>query len=357
MSMVFSKGLAVNSSNGRNLKAQWDFQLAHRQMFDATEGSFRAQGGMVGNAAAVIPQDVYREFDNVTKSIMLADQGDVILNDLMPLARSLDIGKMVHQYRRAADSGAVNTTLSGLEPIPNDQTRYDYDGAVVPVHQSGFYREWRELAGQRSEGFDAMIDDQAGSVRAVRKRMADYILNGDPDVDFKGVRSYGLRNAEGVAKVDLATLNGGFDFTDRTTTGEQNRNAMIALLDTLRIDNNVAQNVTVYISRQIMSNWERYFTDQGAGTQSGTIMAQMAALAGVAAIKSTSVLDGNELIVGVLDSQYIVPLVGQAVSTIMLPRQTPFARHQGIVWSAMGIEIRTDYAGRTGWLYAANGAA
>lgn len=351
MSMIFSKALMGNSSNGRNLKQQWDFQTAHRQMFDLGEAGFSQQGGMIGNAAALIPQDVYREFDNVTKSIMLSDQGDVLLNDMMPLARSLDIGKIVHQYRRASDSGVVNTSISGLEPIPNDQTRYDYDGAIVPVHQSGFYREWRELAGQRSEGFDGMIDDQAGSVRAVRKAMASYLLDGEDDLSFKGVSSFGLRTSPNVAKVDLTS---GPDNAAKGTTGSAIRDGIISLLSKLRVDNNVDGQVTIYVSREIESNWQRYVEENKPAT--GTIMQMALALAGVAAIKSTSLLTGNELVMGVLSNDYIVPLVGQATSTVMLPRQTPFARHQGVVWSAMGLEIRTDFSGRTGWLYAAVGA-
>lgn len=340
------KGVAQNSA----LKSQYDFLQAHRSLaFNAEQAhaSTPLPGQMAGNASAPVPYPVYAEMDRQTKAIMLDPNTDVLLNDLMPLARPLNIGKMIHQYRQAGSGGAVTTSMSGLEPIPNDQTAYKYDGAIVPVHQSGYYREWRELAGQQSEGWNDLLDDQAGSTRTVRERMANYLLDGLPGLEFKGIQSYGLRSGKNVVNVTIS-----IDLTSMTTPPEQVRNEFIRIRDIIRRDNRVNADQTWYLSPEIMATMDRYFVIDGNITATRTIRQEIESLPGIGAIKELSGLNGNELLAGVLSQEYIVPLVGQAVSNLALPRQTPFARHQFLVWSAMGLEVRADINGRTAWLYA-----
>lgn len=348
MSVIFDKAkVAAN----RNLKSQYDYLQANRALQISAEQGFAGVPvpGMTGNASAPIPYPVYAEMDAQTKRIMLDPNTDVLLNDLMPLARSINIGKMIHQYRQAGDGGAVTTSMSGLEPIPNDQTRYKYDGSIIPVHQSGYYREWREMAGIQSAGWDDLIDDQAASTRTVRERMANYLLDGMPDLEFKGIPSYGIRNGANVAS---ATIE--IDLTDPAAAPDAVRNEFIRLRDIVRRDNRVSQELTVYLSPEIASTLDRYYVLSGQITATRTLRQELMSLEGIGAIKELSGLSGNELIMGVLSQEFILPLVGQAVSNLALPRQTPFARHQFIVWSAMGIEIRADYNGRSGWLYAAS---
>lgn len=347
MSWIFDKKTVAAN---RNLKGQYDYLQAHRALHANAEQGFAGVPlpGMVGNASTPVPYPVYAEMDAQTKAIMLDPNTDVLLNDLLPLARPLNIGKMVHQYRQAGDGGAVTTSMSGLEPIPNDQTGYKYDSAIVPVHQSGYYREWRELAGLQSEGWDALLDDQAAATRTVRQRMANYVLDGLDGLSFKTVNSYGIRNGANTAKATIA-----IDLTDPATSPDAVRNEFIRLRDILRRDNRVNQPITVYVSPEIASTMDRYYVIAGQVTASRTLRQELLSLEGIAAIKELSGLEGNELIMGVLSQEFIVPLVGQAVSNLALPRQTPFARHQFIVWSAMGIEIRADFNGRSGWLYAA----
>ncbi|MEC8917121.1 MAG: major capsid protein [Pseudomonadota bacterium] len=341
------KSVAAN----RSLRGQYEYLQAHRALHANTERGFAGipVPGMAGNASAPVPYPVYAEMDAQTKAIMLDPNVEVLLNDLMPLARPLNIGKMIHQYRQAGTGGAVTTSMSGLEPIPNDQTAYKYDGAIVPVHQSGYYREWRELAGQQSEGWNDLLDDQAGSTRTVRERMASYVLDGLPGLEFKGIPSYGIRNGANTAKASIS-----IDLTSTATAPDAVRNEFIRLRDIVRRDNRVVADLTVYVSPEISATMDRYYVLEGNITATRTLRQELESLAGIGAIKELSGLEGNELIMGVLSQEYIVPLLGQGVSNLALPRQTPFARHQFIVWSAMGLEIRADVNGRTAWLYAAS---
>ncbi|MGB2063593.1 MAG: major capsid protein [Marinomonas gallaica] len=304
---------------------------------------------MFGNAAAVIPRDVYLEFDSVTKKIMRNDEGDTILNDLLGLSRAIDIGKIEYKYRRVSDSGNAVTTLSGQTAITMDKAAYSYDSAIVPVHQDGFGREWRELAGLRSEGFDALIDDQENSVRAVRRQMVDYILDGS-GVTFNGITWSGLRNDSRVASVDLGGSGLNVDLTSGAVTAQTVRDTFKSLRDTLRITNNVSGQITFYVSREIMSNLERYYSDNDGGY--GTMLDAVLALNGIAAVKESAKLVGNELFAMELSSSVIQPLVGMSVSTIPLDRPNPMDAYNFMTWGAMGIQVKTDYDGRTGVLYA-----
>lgn len=347
--MYFSKELVANAEgvNQRNAQAQWSEVTARRRYFNEME---KMHAQMTGNAAAVIPQDVYREFDNVTKRIMRSDEGDVLLNDLMPLARAINIGKIEYQFRRASDSGNAQTSLSGQTPILMDKAQYSYDKAIIPVHQDGFGRQWRELEGQRSEGFDGLIDDQENSVRAVRRQMVDYVLDGDANIVFNGTTWTGLRNDSRVASVDLGAAGLNIDLTSATAKAADIRRAFQSMRDTLRIDNNAMGGVTFYVSREIMTNLERYYADGDAGF--GTLLKALLQLNGIAAIKETAKLSGNEVIGMVLSNEFIRPLVGMGVNTTAIPRVNPFDAHNFITWGAMGIQVITDYDGRTGVLYA-----
>lgn len=347
--MYFSKELIANSgtTSARNYNRQWA-EVEQRRRFGNAQDEALAR--MAGNAAAIIPRDVFQEMDMQTKTIMRADEGDAILNDLSPLAKGVDIGKIEYKYRQASDSGNAKTTLSGQTVVTMDKTDYKYDSAIIPVHQDGFGREWREYAGQRSEGFDALIDDQANSVRATRRQMVDYILDGT-GITFNGVSWDGIRNDSRVARVDLDSDGLNVDFTSASTTGANMRVAFKSMRDTLRITNNAYGDATVYVSREIYTNLERHYNENDVGY--GTILEDLLKLAGIGAIKESSKLSGNELFMAMLSSEFIQPLVGMGVNTIAIPRVNPMDAHNFMTWGAMGIQVKNDYAGRTGVLYAA----
>lgn len=346
--MYFAKDWAANqgASTQANFNKQWEEVCQRRLYANHVEKQFE----MAGNAAAVIPRDVYLEMDTVTKRVMRADEGDTILNDLMPLARNVDIGKIEYKYRRASDSGNAVTSLSGQTTVLMDKTNYSYDSAIIPVHQDGFGREFREVAGLKSEGFDAMIDDQENATRGVRRRMVDHILDGS-GVPFNGTTWTGIRNDSRVARVDLDSDGLNIDLTAAATTGANMRAAFKSLRDTMRITNNAYGQITFYVSREIFTNLERHYNENDVGY--GTILEDLLKLSGIAAIKESSKLSGNELFGCVLSSEFIRPLVGMGVNTVAVARTNPFDAHNFITWGAMGIQIMNDYDGRTGVLYAA----
>lgn len=296
-----------------------------------------------------VPQDVYRDFDNTTKQLMTGDEGGVLLNDLLPLARSVDIGKIVSEYRKVSDSGLARSSISGQHSKPMDHVAYDYEGTIVLIHDSAFGREWREVEAMRSEGFDAITDDQAASVRAVRRQMFDNFTNGS-DLVFKGTKSYGIKNNPATQLLSLGAGGLNVDLTSAATTFAQMQSVFLAALTVLQgRANNVEQDIDFYVSPEIWFNLLRTGTND---TRFQTFLAGLQATAGVRSIKKTNGLVGNQFYALALNSQFIQPVVGMAVTTTPIFRTMPMSDYNWLTWCAAGLLIKRDYAGRSGALFA-----
>lgn len=343
--MIYFDKAFMTGMNGVNHQAQYEHTVNTRQAFNTLQANMRK---LHNNAAALIPQDVYREFENQTKAIMRADN-QTLLNDLLPLGKSLPVGKVEHVTRRASDAGQVITSLGGQPTNVLDKTDYDYESSIKVIHQASYGRDWMELEGQRTEGFDGLIDDNANIVRALRDAMVGHIYDG-VDVSFKGTTATGIKNSTKTIDVDLDA--GGLNINFATSTDPAAiRAAWISMRDNLRITNNVSQDITWYISAEIESNFEQYYgTD--AGDTGKTVRQTLMELAGTANIKMDRHLSGNEVIGVVLDSQFIRPLIGMAVTTVPITRTDPFDKYNFVTWANIGLDIRTDFTGKSGTLYA-----
>ena len=350
MSFYLDKTIVANS---RAAKGQWEEVIRRRKAFTANEQHFGQLHGMEVNAAARIPQDVYRDFDSQTKQLMTGDEGGVILDILMPLARSVPIGKIVSEYRKVSDATDAQSSISGQHRKPMDKVTYDYDGALVLIHDAAFGREWRELEAMRSEDFDGLIDDQAAAVRAVRRQLVDNFLNGSPGTLYKGQASFGIKNSPNTQALDLGLGGLNTDLTSATTTFAEIEAVFINTLQVLQgAANNVEQDITFVVSSDIWFNLLR----RGSNEQSfRTFLEQLRTLPGVANIVKTNganALSGNEFIAMAASGQFIQPVVGMGMTTTPMQRLTPYADWQSLVWSAAGLQIKADAAGRSGVLYA-----
>lgn len=353
--MIFKKSLLANATGQMKpvAKAQWDDVLDARLKANAQERMFEAHGLLKANEG-IIPQDVYQEFDNVTVERMRSDDGDTFLNDLMALSTPINIGKLTHKFRRASDAGNAQTSMTGQIGTLMDQVEYNYDGSIVPIHDAGFFRSWREWNAMRSEGFDALIDDQRETVATVRRHLADNFLDGHVDkvgnlIVVDGLSWGGMRNDSRVASVDLGAGGVNFDFTDTAQTYSAIEAAFKEVRDVLWITNNCEQDATYYISREIASNFER---NSSESYSSEKILNRLAQLMGVAAIKPSSKLSGNELMAFPLDRNKIRPMVGMGLNTVALPRPVYNSNYEFVTWGAIGFEVRTDYTNQKCALYA-----
>ncbi len=291
------------------------------------------------------PLDLYREWDNQTVTEFRLDEGDNILNRLMPLARSLPIGRTVLENARASDNGKFQQSMTGEHGSVFDNTDYDTDGTIVPVSSNGFKRNWREGEQLSLEQFDDASIQQSEAVRTHRQGVIGSFMDGHRNTDGVLITEKGLTWA-GVradARVDQIDLGGGglnVDFTSAATTGEDFRNAWIAMSEQRYITNKVTAPATYFVSNEIYFNMARKYS---TNYNSGSILDNLMTVPGVAGIEPSSVLTGNQVLSMPMSSTYIQPLVGMGVSTIACPRlawNAPFAFE---TVSAIGWNIKTDF--------------
>ena len=193
------------------------------------------------------------------------------------------------------------------------------------------------------DAYDVLADAQASSTETVRLQYVDYIYDGYKDdkgnfVKIDGKTWKGLRGDERVAQVTLTT-----DFAAAATTGQAMRDGLIKVRDTLRITNNSYAPLTLYVSPQIMSNTERYFSDN---FQSSTILEEWRKLNGIAAIKEDAQLTGNELLLVPLTAGVIAPIVGSAFATVTDSRPHYNSDYVWRTWGAAGLMVKTDITGK-----------
>lgn len=336
--------------NGVQMQRQRDEVLVRRQYANTKNDMLQLMAGLNVNVGR-IPQDVYRDFDSQTKSLMTGDEGGVLLDALLPLARSVDIGKITSEYRRVSDGLIARSSISGQHSKPVDHVSYDYDGTLVLIHDSAFGREWREFQAMQSEGFSPIVDDQAAATRAVRRKVLDNFVNGDPNASFKGIQSYGIKNAPGTATLNLGAGGLNVDMTSANTTFAQTQSVIIQVATLMQgRANNVERDLDFFVSPEIWFNLSRTGTND---TRFASYLEGLQRLPGVASIRRTNVLVGNQFMALALDRQYIQPVVGMAMSTVPMARQEYFSDYHWLTWMAAGIVIKRDAAGRTGVLYAA----
>ncbi len=132
-------------ANSRPHAEWWNEVSMVREHFHRTEeglASLTAQ--FMGNAASILPRDAWLDLDGITRRVMRSDEGQVWMADLMPLARPVNIGKIVVMNRVSSDAGAVTRSISGQVPVAMDKVTYDYRGSPVPIFSTAYGREWRE---------------------------------------------------------------------------------------------------------------------------------------------------------------------------------------------------------------------
>jgi len=356
--MVFNQALAQSGMQAAVMGQQFNDVTANRadprhalpanimNNFEVKEGILmpKAPNAMATNAGAR-PADLYREWDTQTVAQFRLDEGDNILNRLMPLARSLPIGRTVLANTRASDAGTFQQSMSGEIKSIFDNVDYDTDGTIVPVNQNGFKRNWREGEQLSLEAFDDASNQQREATRTHRQGVIGSLMDGHRNTGGQlivedGLSWAGVRADARVDQVDLGAGGLNFDFTSTTTTGEDFRNAWIQLVERRYITNKVTASATWFVSNEIYFNMIRKYSEQYS---SGSILENIMTIPGVGEVVQSSVLTGNQILSIPMSTTYIQPLVGMGVSTIACPRvawNDPFAFE---VVSAIGWQVKTDF--------------
>lgn len=349
----FDEKLVANS----RLHAQWwNEATAIREHFhNQEEARAELMGRMLGgtalsNAASILPRDAWLDLDTITRRVLRADEG-TFMGDLMTLAKPVHIGKLAHVSRVSGDiSDEVIVSMSGQVAVPVDKVNYDYRGAPVPIFQKGYGREWREWNTLQSENFDALADDQEASASKIRKKMAQYALNGDLSINVSGYIGYGIKNHPLSKSINLGTGSGGANINLTTADGDALDTFFSGAFGAMLDANKVTQSVNLYVSPEIARNWDKSYSG-ASGFKGGRIIDFLLTNRRINKVTVDYLLTGNEFFGFVPSAEYIRPLIGMAVSTIAMARLNPTDNYQFQLMGAMGIDIRADAAGNGGVFY------
>ncbi|HAT3650450.1 TPA: phage coat protein [Raoultella ornithinolytica] len=292
---------------------------------------------------------LYKAYDQTVLKQFEPNTEFTLLNDLMPLSRSVRLEESVYEYARTGGRGWAHTSMSGQIGAALDAKSYTFDGTMVPIHDSGFKFNWRDPVFNKGSALSSLADAQAGSVDDVRRQYVDYIWEGFRDaagnyIKFDDKTWKGLRHDERVAQVTL-TVN-----FATSTDPKAMRAAAIALRDALKLQNMQYGQQTWYVSSEIMSNWEQYFDVNSLRT----VLEEISKLSGIAAIKEDAELTGNEIVIAPLQAGVIAPIVGQAFGTVADPRQFYNSDYVWRTWGAAGLMVKQDINGHYSVIHASS---
>ncbi|MFP2785953.1 major capsid protein [Enterobacter ludwigii] len=352
---VFSTKQATETGNLEVNQAQFrQLEFARNSSAQAVADLLaRATIGEFGKLDAVNAVDdirrLYKAYDQTVFKQFEPNTEFTLLNDLMPLSRSVRLEESVYEYARTGGRGWAHTSMSGQIGAALDAKSYTFDGTMVPIHDSGFKFNWRDPVFNKGSALSSLADAQAGSVDDVRRQYVDYIWEGFRDADgnyikFDDKTWKGLRHDERVAQVTL-TVN-----FATSTDPKAMRAAAIALRDVLKLQNMQYGQQTWYVSSEIMSNWEQYFDVNSLRT----VLEEISKLSGIAAIKEDAELTGNEIVIVPLQAGVIAPIVGQAFGTVADPRQFYNSDYVWRTWGAAGLMVKQDINGHYSVIHASS---
>lgn len=292
---------------------------------------------------------LYKAQDTVVLKEFEPNTEFTLLNDLMGLSRSVRLDESVYEYGKTGGGGDAHTSMSGQVGALLNATAYDYDGTIVPIHDTGFKYQWRDPIFGKGSALQSLADAQENSVKIVRRKYVDYIFDGFKDdegnfIVFDKKTWKGLKHDERVQQVPLT-----FDFAN-SKDPTKIREEAIKLRDALKVSNKQYAKQTWYVSAEIMSNWEQYFDSN----QIRTVLEEIKKLSGIEDIKEDSKLTGNQILIIPLGAGIIAPIVGQAFGTVVDPRLYYNSDYVWRTWGAAGIMIKTDINGNHSVIFASS---
>ena len=354
---VYSTSLGQKTNNFAINNYQWAQLIKERESARNNQGvnvmqeiadRVNMSAELNGINAVRSPADLYKTFDQTVVRQFQNQDEFTLLNDLTGLSRSVRINATVYEYAKSGGKMWGHTSMSGQIGAALDATAYEYDGTIVPVHDTGFKFNWRDPRLNNPDAFDVISDAQAESTAQVRRTFVDYIFNGFRDsegnfLQFDGKTWKGIKADERVGQVTLTT--------NLATSADPKaiRKQAIALRDVVRVTNMQYGEQTWYVSQEIMSNLEQYFSDNYAAP---TLHEELLKLTGISAIKVDAQLSGNQVLIVPLSAGVIAPIVGQAFGTVADPRPFYNSDYVWRTWGAAGVMVKTDIAGRFSVIFA-----
>jgi hypothetical protein len=356
---VFSTKKATETGNLAANSAQFKKLTAERNASAQSAADFIARTQWRGDADDTPMLDAVNAVDDIRRMYRAYDQTVLaqfepnteftLLNDLMPLARSVRLEESVYEYARTGGRGWAHTSMSGQIGAALDAKSYTFDGTMVPIHDSGFKFGWRDPVFNKGSALSSLADAQAGSVNDVRRQYVDYIWDGfrDSAGNFIKFDDYTWKGLKGDERVGQITLT--FNFAT-SSDPKAIRAQAILLRDVLKLQNYQYGEQDWYVSSEIMSNWEQYFDVNSLRT----IMEELLKLSGIKSIKVDAKLTGNQILIVPLAAGVIAPVVGQAFGTVADPRHHYNSDFVWRTWGASGLMVKQDINGHFSVIFASS---
>ncbi len=150
---VYSKSLGEKTGNLEVNQAQFRALQAERNATAQAVADFLSRTQWRGAAEDAPTLDavnavddirrLYRAYDTTVVQQFEPNTQFTLLNDLMPLSRSVRIEQSRYDYARTGGRGWAHTSMSGQIGAALDARVYTFDGTMVPIHDSGFKFNWR----------------------------------------------------------------------------------------------------------------------------------------------------------------------------------------------------------------------
>lgn len=319
--------------------AQRQAIIANRMAHEALHAQMaRAHGNNIIGNASPVPKDVWGEWDR--DGVMIQRDVLAVYNDLVSVARPINIGKMLHFFQQVSDSGEANISLDGRSKARNDQQEYSYVGTPIPIVDSQFGYGWRQMAAAQTEGVSLDTAGRLNATRKVAEKLEDIVINGDSNIVVGGSQLYGLSNHP-----KRNTRSTGV--TLASATGVQWLGEVVATLKLIQADN-IYSPVTLYV------NWADWFyasTTDYATNYPKTILERLLETPGLAAIVPASKVPANDIIGVVKSREYVELLSAMPLSVRAQFRANPEDDYNFVVMAAAALEIKYDANDQCGIAY------
>lgn len=308
-----------------------------------TFGINSAKGGISANMLRV--DEMYRLIDGTATGEDRDWGSQRLLGRLLDNAQPVNIGKKLVESRRYSEAGRITRSMSGQTDVLMDKTESNYQKMIVPIFDGGYERDFREAAALQSEMLPALAEDSQEVEFTLLDDVSDYLWNGDDSLVVDGYKWEGIKGDSSIASYTLQV-------NMTTATQTEVVAELLAVIDTLRINNDKAGPFAAFVSPQIMSHFQTLAASNTNGFMN-ILSAVRALLPELSSIEVDSKLQGNQLFVTILGQQGLHAKVGMMMSSYQVPRVMHNDPYRFVKWFAAGFQSKNTFSGKKSSVYAA----
>lgn len=347
---IYFNAKGAEGSQLRALNSQYQELQNIRRSAGNAMGNLITHSGVLAGNAALTPAQAYLEFDRASVIERNPFGEFALLDRVLGASKSVSIGKEV--YKRRAVSGMDtngSTSMSGNQGVPVDHTSVNYQGTIIPIHDQGYGRKWREIESMRADGYDALVDDARESSLALQRRLNSALWTGHKDkqgqfIVVDGVSWKGLTG-------DASVIQRASTKNISTATAEDILGELRAARDSLMITNNLSAGVEIAVSREALSHMESPVNI--GGVVFGSILDYVRKfLSGITSVYADPMLTGGKYFMGSVGQEGVHSITGMARGNYAMPRTMYNSDYNFVQAQATGFMAVTTNAGLKCSLYA-----